>query len=100
MLHFDYSDIDNNVYDRLELIQSTYNYARSKESQSRFLDAFFERVYIPDGIWDDFDRCNVDQEVQMLVSIFAFADYLFRDFYLPCMSFYVCISSVFFWGLI
>ncbi|KAK5626081.1 hypothetical protein RRF57_001796 [Xylaria bambusicola] len=81
------SEIDSSsrsqTYSPPRLISLTYQYALSDEARDNFLRAFFLSVDLPivrDGTGDD-----GDPEV-LRSSVFAFADYLMDQFFLPCKS--------------
>ncbi|KAI0435593.1 hypothetical protein F4803DRAFT_567531 [Xylaria telfairii] len=72
------------TYSPPRLISLTYKYALSDEARDNFLRAFFESINIPiarDGTGDD----DGDPEI-LRSSVFAFADYLMDQFFLPCQS--------------
>ncbi|KAH7308671.1 hypothetical protein B0I35DRAFT_515748 [Stachybotrys elegans] len=94
----------NDGYNRVKLVRLTYEYARSEESKSNFLRAFFQFVGLPiDGDDGDEDRdendgdedsgdedgdkiidmSNVGLEAKLHLSLLNFADYLFDNFFLP-----------------
>lgn len=82
------SEIDGSARSRTysppRLISLTYKYALSDEARDNFLRAFFEFIDIPtakDGTGDD----DGDPET-LRSSVFAFADYLMDQFFLPCKS--------------
>ncbi|KAK0631093.1 hypothetical protein B0T17DRAFT_488932, partial [Bombardia bombarda] len=73
-----------NPYNRPALIRLTFEYARSTESQDRFLGAFFQSLAL--GILDDNENIDLsdDGEVEDFRSpLFGFADYLIANFFLP-----------------
>lgn len=68
-------------YNHLLLIRLTYEYARSEESQDRFLEAFFWFIGLPLDGEDDADIfCS---EAKLYVAIFHFAEYLMDNFFPP-----------------
>ncbi|KAF2963341.1 hypothetical protein GQX73_g10224 [Xylaria multiplex] len=79
------SEIDSSArsqtYSPPRLISLTYKYALSDEARDNFLRAFFESINVPiarDGTGDD----DGDPET-LRSSVFAFADYLMDQFFLP-----------------
>ncbi|CAH0044959.1 unnamed protein product [Clonostachys solani] len=85
-------------YDRVKLVQLTYQYSLSDESKGAFLRAFFESIGTP--ISEDFNTAeinlpntaeinspNTDEinlpNTALRSSIFSFADYLFENFFMP-----------------
>ncbi|KAK4170895.1 hypothetical protein QBC36DRAFT_369302 [Triangularia setosa] len=64
-------------YNRPALIRLTFEYARSPESQDKFLEAFFQSLALE--MLDDND--GEDASVREL--FFGFADYLVHHFFLP-----------------
>ena len=86
--HFDAADgapSSSEGYDRVKLVRLTYEYARSEESQGNFLRAFFESANIPIDGDDDVDLSAADRRDELRGSLINFADYLFENFFLPCM---------------
>ncbi|KAK3384077.1 hypothetical protein B0T24DRAFT_72720 [Lasiosphaeria ovina] len=77
-----YSGCDK--YNRPALIRLTFEYARSQESQDKFLKAFFQSLAL--GMLDDNDGIDLsdDRVVADFGSLlFGFADYLITNFFLP-----------------
>ncbi|KAI3320936.1 hypothetical protein HD806DRAFT_537590 [Xylariaceae sp. AK1471] len=77
------SSARSQTYSPPRLISLTYKYALSDEARDNFLRAFFQSIDIPivkDGTGDDDDG---DPET-LRSSVFAFADYLMDQFFLPC----------------
>ncbi|KAH6624130.1 hypothetical protein B0J18DRAFT_444384 [Chaetomium sp. MPI-SDFR-AT-0129] len=71
-------------YNRPALVRLTFEYARSPESQDRFLKAFFQSLAV--GMLDDDDGINLndDTEVASLRTLlFSFSDHLIDHFFLP-----------------
>lgn len=71
-------------FNRPALIRLTFEYARSPESQDRFLGAFFRSLAL--GMLDD----SVDLRDDSVVAdfrelLFGFADFLMTNFFLPHM---------------
>jgi hypothetical protein len=72
-------------YNRPALVRLTFEYARSQESQDRFLGAFFRSLAV--GMLDDSIDLSDDNEVaDFREPLFGFADYLVTNFFLPRMS--------------
>lgn len=72
-------------YNRPALIRLTFEYARTPESQGRFLGAFFRALAL--GMLDDSIDLNDDSVVADFRSpLFSFADFLITNFFLPCIS--------------
>ena len=72
-------------FDRVKLVQLTFEYARSQESQGNFLRAFFESAGIPIDGDDDIALDEADQQAVIQDSINNFANHLFENFFLPRM---------------
>lgn len=86
--HFDLSDGSSKHYDRVKLVRFTYEYARSEESKGNFLRAFFEffeSAGLPIDTDEDIDLSDTDRQTKLRDSLFNFADYLFENFFLPCI---------------
>lgn len=86
--HFDVPDGSSSKgYDRVKLVRLTYEYARSEESKGNFLRAFFEFAELPiNGDEDiDVDLGDADRQARLRDSLLDFAEYLFQNFFLPCM---------------
>ncbi|GAB1319485.1 hypothetical protein MFIFM68171_09695 [Madurella fahalii] len=67
-------------YNRPALVRLTFEYARSQESQDRFLGAFFRSLGL--GMLDD----SVDHDSELAgfrELLFGFADFLMANFFLP-----------------
>ncbi|KAK3364068.1 hypothetical protein B0T25DRAFT_529208, partial [Lasiosphaeria hispida] len=69
----------NKKYNRPALVRFTFEYARSPESQDRFLSAFFHRLRL--GMADADGDINLDDNLHSL--LFAFADDLMNNFFIP-----------------
>jgi len=73
-----------NGYNRPALVRLTFEYARSPESQDKFLKAFFQSLGL--GMLDDSDGIDLDDQLASFrESVFSFADHLIYHFFLPCM---------------
>ncbi|KID77229.1 uncharacterized protein G6M90_00g099530 [Metarhizium brunneum] len=73
----------NTRYNRIELIRSTYNFARSGESKDNVLRAFFSAVGLPMKEPGDVDFSAKEIEDDILAKLTGFADYLIDNFFLP-----------------
>ncbi|KAK3364067.1 hypothetical protein B0T25DRAFT_58169 [Lasiosphaeria hispida] len=69
---------NNKNYNRPALIRYTFEYARSSESQNRFLSAFFHRLRL--GMADG-DDITLDDDLRS--RLFAFAEDLMNNFFIP-----------------
>jgi len=73
-------------YNRPALIRLTFEYARSPESQDKFLKAFFQSLAL--GMLDDSDGIDLSDDANVASFrelVFSFADHLIYQFFLPCM---------------
>ena len=73
-------------YNRPALVRLTFDYARSPESQDKFLKAFFQSLAI--GMLDSNDGIDLldsDTIAGLRELVFSFADYLIYHFFLPGM---------------
>ncbi|KAK3364034.1 hypothetical protein B0T25DRAFT_57544 [Lasiosphaeria hispida] len=77
-------------YNRPALIRFTFEYARSSESQDRFLSAFFHRLRL--GMADGDGDINLDNDLCSL--LFAFAEDLMNHFFIPCQLSIFCLVSL------
>ncbi|KAH6628175.1 hypothetical protein F5144DRAFT_298577 [Chaetomium tenue] len=72
-------------YSRPALVRHTFEYARSPESQDKFLKAFFQSLAL--GMLDDnadgIDLRNDDEIASLRELLFSFADHLIYHFFLP-----------------
>ena len=89
--HFDVPTTSSDTrseYDRIKLVRLTYEYARSEESKGNFLRAFFQSAALSiDGDEGEaIDLSDADFVAELRTSLFNFADYLFDNFFLPCMT--------------
>ncbi|KAI1316094.1 hypothetical protein F5Y16DRAFT_393245 [Xylariaceae sp. FL0255] len=79
------SEIDSSArsqtYSPPRLISLTYKYALSNEARDNFLRAFFQSIDIP--IVEDRTGDDDDDPETLRPSVFAFADYLMDQFFLP-----------------
>ncbi|KAK1827291.1 hypothetical protein QBC39DRAFT_178961 [Podospora conica] len=72
-----------NQYNRPALVRLTFEYARTPESQDRFLHAFFRCMDLDMGD-DDGDHVDLDDDNDDLArKLSDFADYLLNHFFLP-----------------
>ncbi|RTE68294.1 hypothetical protein BHE90_017328 [Fusarium euwallaceae] len=83
--HFNIPDGSSKGYDRVKLVRLTYEYARSKESKDNFLRAFFESADLPIDGDEDIDLADEGRQAKLRDSLFNFAEYLFENFFLPCV---------------
>ncbi|KAK3364161.1 hypothetical protein B0T25DRAFT_59010 [Lasiosphaeria hispida] len=72
----------NNDYNRPALIRLTFQYARSPESQNRFLVAFFHRLLL--GMTDGHGDIILDNGLRSL--LFAFAEDLLLSLFFPLLA--------------
>ncbi|KAK0655416.1 hypothetical protein B0T16DRAFT_396876 [Cercophora newfieldiana] len=69
-------------YNRPALVRLTFEYARSPESQDKFLKAFFQSLAL--GMLDDSDGIDLDDNLASFRElVFSFADHLIYHFFLP-----------------
>jgi len=72
-------------YNRPAVVRLTFEYARSFESQDKFLKAFFQCLDL-DMLNDDGIKLDDDTKVAAFSEpLFSFADHLINHFFLPCM---------------
>ncbi|KPM39099.1 hypothetical protein AK830_g7450 [Neonectria ditissima] len=83
--HFNAPDSSCKDYDRVKLVQLTYEYARSEESKGYLLRAFFESAGLAIDAEQDIDLTDAAKQAKLRDSFFDFAEYLFENFFLPCM---------------
>ena len=78
-------------FNRPALLRLTFEYARSPESQEKFLKAFFP--YLALGMLDSSDGFDLDDDdnvASLREPVFSFADQLIYHFFLPCTLPCVC----------
>lgn len=81
-------------YNRLALIRLTFDYARSQESQDRFLAAFFQSLAV--GMLDDGLDLGDDSVVaDFRLPVLGFAEFLMANIFLPGMRFIIPASISF-----
>ncbi|KAK0657948.1 hypothetical protein B0T16DRAFT_402788 [Cercophora newfieldiana] len=72
----------NGKYNRPALVRLTFEYARSPESQDKFLGAFFRSLAL--GMLDESPDLSNDSAVaDFREPLFGFADFLVNNFFLP-----------------
>ncbi|KAK3364032.1 hypothetical protein B0T25DRAFT_57356 [Lasiosphaeria hispida] len=85
----------NNDYNRPALVRLTFQYARSPESQNKFLLAFFQWLLL--GMADGDGDIKLDDDLRSL--LFAFAEDLLYHLFVPCkisiFCFLVSVSGAF-----
>ncbi|KAK3944790.1 hypothetical protein QBC46DRAFT_304165 [Diplogelasinospora grovesii] len=81
----------NNQYNRPALVRLTFEYARSPESQDKFLQAFFNSMAL--GMEDDGPDLGDDEVAADFHSLlYGFADYLLDHFFLPCLHVHLMLK--------
>ncbi|KAK2591443.1 hypothetical protein QQS21_010852 [Conoideocrella luteorostrata] len=73
----------NTEYNRIELVRSTYDFARSGESKDNVLQAFFSAIGLPMNEPGPVDLSIKETEDNILAKLAGFADYLMDNFFLP-----------------
>lgn len=71
-------------YNRPALVRLTFEYARSSESQDKFLKALFQSLATV-VVDDNIDLTDDSEVAKFRELLFGFADHLIYYFFLPCM---------------